>query len=217
LPTEPVQASYQPLRVATPDTVPTPTLIPDDAFPTVLGLMIDEFLEEQHDAEHGHISPIPFGFESCVPQQPPSSSLRVLPTAATKPDTPAAEKPASSPPASSRSQRPRRHNRKPARRSRHIQRSSHEFSTGPATATSKLCTDSFASHYALHGTAVNPDTGGIAEYKELSTCSEGTLWQASNADEIGRMFQGLGPGSQMPTGTNTLFFIDKRTFLKTKN
>jgi hypothetical protein len=141
----------------------------------------------------------------------------VLPTAATEPDTPAAEKPASSPPASSRSQRPRRHNRKPARRSRHIQRSSHEFSTGPATATSKLCTDSFASHYALHGTAVNPDTGGIAEYKELSTCSEGTLWQASNADEIGRMFQGLGPGSQMPTGTNTLFFIDKRTFLKTKN
>jgi hypothetical protein len=46
LPTEPVQASDQTLRVATPDTVPTPTLIPDDAFPTVPGLMIDEFLEE---------------------------------------------------------------------------------------------------------------------------------------------------------------------------
>ena len=58
--------------------------------------------------------------------------------------------------------------------------------------------------------------GGIAKYKELSTCSDGTLWQASNADEIGRMFQGLGPGSQMPTGTNTLFFIDKKDISKNK-
>jgi hypothetical protein len=54
----------------------------------------------------------------------------------------------------------------------------------------------------MHGTAVNPDTGGIAEYKELSTCSDGNLWQASNADEIGRMFQGLGPDSYMPTGAS---------------
>jgi hypothetical protein len=33
---------------------------------------------------------------------------------------------------------------------------------------------------ALLGTAVNPDTAKIAEYKELSKCSEGPLWQASN-------------------------------------
>jgi hypothetical protein len=38
------------------------------------------------------------------------------------------------------------------------------ISTGPASATSKLFTDSFTSHYAMHGTAVNPDTGSIAEY-----------------------------------------------------
>jgi hypothetical protein len=68
----------------------------------------------------------------------------------------------------------------------------------------------------MHGTAVNPDTGGIAEYKELSTCSNGTLWQASNADEIDCLFQGLGPGSYMPTGTNTLFFFDKKDIPKKK-
>jgi hypothetical protein len=68
LPIEPVQAIDQPLRVASPNTVPTPSLIPDDASPTVPGLMIDELLEAQHEAKHGHLSPIPFGFEGCVPQ-----------------------------------------------------------------------------------------------------------------------------------------------------
>jgi hypothetical protein len=68
----------------------------------------------------------------------------------------------------------------------------------------------------MHSTAVNPDTGSIAEYKELSTCSGGKLWQASNAKEIGRMFQGLGPDSYMPTGTNTLFFINKKDIPKHK-
>jgi hypothetical protein len=68
----------------------------------------------------------------------------------------------------------------------------------------------------MHDTTVNPDTGGIAEYKELSTCSDGNLWQASNADKSGRMFQGLGPESYMPTGTNTLFFIDKKDIPKKK-
>jgi hypothetical protein len=72
------------------------------------------------------------------------------------------------------------------------------------------------SHYAMHGTAVNPNTGGITEHKELSTCSDGNLWQASNADESGHMFQGLGPDSYMPTGTNTLFFIDKKNIPKNK-
>jgi hypothetical protein len=56
---------------------------------------------------------------------------------------------------------------------------------------------------ALLGTAVNPDTGKIAEYKELSQCSEGPLWQSSNAKEIGRLTQGFG--NQM--GTDTMFFI----------
>ena len=58
-------------------------------------------------------------------------------------------------------------------------------------------------HFALHGHAINPDTGMIAEYRELSQCSEGAIWQASNADEIGRLAQGFGAIK----GTNTIFFI----------
>ena len=58
-------------------------------------------------------------------------------------------------------------------------------------------------HFALHGNAFNPDTGQIAEYRELSKCSDGVLWQASNADEIGRLAQGYGTIK----GTNTMFFI----------
>jgi hypothetical protein len=30
---------------------------------------------------------------------------------------------------------------------------------------------------ALHGTAINPDTGNISEYRELSKCSEGQAWK----------------------------------------
>ena len=57
--------------------------------------------------------------------------------------------------------------------------------------------------YACLGSAVNPDTGKIAEFRELSQCSEGALWQASNAEEIGRLTQGFGTQK----GTDTMFFI----------
>jgi hypothetical protein len=64
----------------------------------------------------------------------------------------------------------------------------------------------FLDHFALHGNAFNPDdTGQLAEYLELSKCSEGTLWIESCKDEFGRLYQGHGP--DMPTGTNTMFFI----------
>jgi hypothetical protein len=60
-------------------------------------------------------------------------------------------------------------------------------------------------HVALHGNAFNnPDTGKLAEFIELSKCSEGALWQHSNAEEIGRLAQGYGNIK----GTNTIFFID---------
>ncbi|GAX14227.1 hypothetical protein FisN_1Hu418 [Fistulifera solaris] len=61
--------------------------------------------------------------------------------------------------------------------------------------------------FAFHGTALNPDTGRVAEYRELSQCTTGPLWQKANCDEIGRLFQGLGPSSKMPTGTDTCHFI----------
>ena len=57
--------------------------------------------------------------------------------------------------------------------------------------------------YACLGSAVNPDTGKIAEFCELSQCSEGALWQASNAEEVGRLTQGFGTQK----GTDTMFFI----------
>jgi hypothetical protein len=63
---------------------------------------------------------------------------------------------------------------------------------------------------AFHGTAINPDTGRVAEYRELSKCSTGSQWQNGNCNEIGRLFQGLGPDSHMPTGTNTCEFIFRR-------
>jgi hypothetical protein len=61
----------------------------------------------------------------------------------------------------------------------------------------------FLDHVALHGNAVNPDTGNIAEYAELSKCSQGDLWRNSNAEEIGRLAQGY----KDIKGTNTMFFI----------
>jgi hypothetical protein len=61
--------------------------------------------------------------------------------------------------------------------------------------------------WILHSTAINPDTEAIAKYDELSKCSDGTLWIQSNTKEIGCLAQGLGPDSEMPEGTDTLFFI----------
>jgi hypothetical protein len=69
--------------------------------------------------------------------------------------------------------------------------------------------DDMLTYCCMHGTAINPDTGSVAEYKALSKSSDGPLWAAANMEEIGRMFQGLGPNSTMPTGTDTLRFIFK--------
>jgi hypothetical protein len=101
---------------------------------------------------------------------------------------------------------------KPARKRNRIRGSQRKrkaranYATQPPTHHSLEC-DPYEVHWAMHGTAINPDTTAIAEYRELSTCSDGQYWQDSNADEIGRMFQGLGAKSYMPTGTNTLWFI----------
>ena len=62
-------------------------------------------------------------------------------------------------------------------------------------------------HQALYGTAINPDTGCITKYPELSHCSDGAHWIKSNTDEIRWLVQGLGSNSHMSTGTDTIFFI----------
>jgi Reverse transcriptase (RNA-dependent DNA polymerase) len=67
--------------------------------------------------------------------------------------------------------------------------------------------DALQEHAALLGSAVNPDTGIIAEYAELAASTQGHHWQAANADEIGRLCTGHGP--DMPTGTDTMRFIHK--------
>ena len=59
-------------------------------------------------------------------------------------------------------------------------------------------------HNALHGHAVNPDTGKIAQYKELSQCSEGPLWTGSSMNEWGRLMKGH---QTMASGTDTFKFI----------
>jgi len=60
---------------------------------------------------------------------------------------------------------------------------------------------------AIHGNAFNPDTGELAEYKELSNSSDGLVWQASNATEIHWLAQGHGT----TPGINTMFFIPAST------
>ena len=64
----------------------------------------------------------------------------------------------------------------------------------------------------MHGTAINPDTCTIADYAdyaELTNSSEGAAWIASMADEFGRVYEGLGPNSDMPKGSETMFFVPK--------
>jgi hypothetical protein len=64
-----------------------------------------------------------------------------------------------------------------------------------------------AAQQAMHTAhkAVHPDTGELAEYKSLRSSSEGTEWEASCANEFGRLAQGVLP--HMPKGTDTIHFI----------
>jgi hypothetical protein len=85
--------------------------------------------------------------------------------------------------------------------------SNHRYAT-----RSKSKADPSAFAYALLGNAINLDTGTIAKYKELSQCSEGPLWQASNAEEIGRLTQGF----EEQQVTNTMFIIPHTSIPKDK-
>jgi hypothetical protein len=57
--------------------------------------------------------------------------------------------------------------------------------------------------------AVNPDTGNNAEYRELSTSSDGSRWKLGMCKELGRLFQGYKSVHPEHTvnGTNTCIFI----------
>jgi hypothetical protein len=98
---------------------------------------------------------------------------------------------------------PRRSNRK-RRKSQKHQRTTDNAQANAMHTCPSLDNDD---HWALHGTAINPDTGQVAEYNELSKSSDGALWILSNTEEFGRLAQGLGPDSHMPHGTDTIRFI----------
>ena len=61
-----------------------------------------------------------------------------------------------------------------------------------------------AQYYAM--AAVNPATGKMCEYGALLKGSEGAEWNHATALEFGRLAQGVG--TEIPTGSNTIFFID---------
>jgi hypothetical protein len=64
--------------------------------------------------------------------------------------------------------------------------------------------------------AVHPDTGCPAEYKDLSTSSQGPRWKLGMSKEFGRLFQGYkDPTPEHTTkGTDTCKFITKQAVPK---
>jgi Reverse transcriptase (RNA-dependent DNA polymerase) len=65
-------------------------------------------------------------------------------------------------------------------------------------------------HPGMSMTAVNPDTGALAEYKELVQSSVGPRWELAMNKELGRLFQGYKcttDPSHTVQGTDTCTFI----------
>lgn len=67
------------------------------------------------------------------------------------------------------------------------------------------CNPIHGHHFA--NSVINPETGQLQEYKHLIQGPDKELWTTSFANELGRLAQGVG--SRMPTGTKTVFFINK--------
>ena len=57
-------------------------------------------------------------------------------------------------------------------------------------------------HWALHDTAINPDTGLVAEYEELSRSSVGAQWIQSNTEEWGHQHHLLYSPQSDATGAH---------------
>ena len=64
-----------------------------------------------------------------------------------------------------------------------------------------------SNHHQANG-VVDPLTGQVQEYRHLLKGSEKDIWTKSFANELGRLAQGVG--TRMPSGTDTIFFIDKK-------
>ena len=68
--------------------------------------------------------------------------------------------------------------------------------------------------YLFAGAAIDPATGKMLEIDALLRGSEGIDWDRAQANEVGRLAQGVG--TRMPKGTNTIFFIPHHAKPKNK-
>ena len=72
-----------------------------------------------------------------------------------------------------------------------------------------------ATRKEIANAVLNPETGQMMEYHHLMkhrTLNMQAIWTTSAANELGRLFQGVGSntnGGQRIKGTNTFFFIPK--------
>jgi hypothetical protein len=69
-------------------------------------------------------------------------------------------------------------------------------------------------HFVLQVNTFNLDTSQIADYRILRDCSEGALWRAACTNKFGHLCQ--GHRKNMPTGTETMFFIPPNNIPKHK-
>ncbi|MHA7856378.1 hypothetical protein [Marinobacter shengliensis] len=201
------------------DVTPPPTDVPTDPLPGPQPTLIAD--DEEDDVHDPAPTPHP------APTTDPAPALRVPPLASPSPSAPALRVPPATTPNTSYEQATTKRRRpaktsKPARRgtqrqSARTRRPNRKYAQAatPPTLASPSTWDPIL-FQALHGTAINPDTGRVAEYHELAASSDGHHWQESNMLEIGRLFQGLGPDSSVPDGTNTCFFIKPHQVPKNK-
>ena len=100
-------------------------------------------------------------------------------------------------PAKTAKHTPRHHHG--TRANQRIHRAAHAHTT--KTEAPPLNTVLFDDHFALHGNAINPDTGHAADYNQLIKCSDGAHWIEANRAEFERL---------LPGGTDTMRFITYR-------
>ena len=184
-----------PLRVETPghDTLAAPTIIPNDDLPR-------QNNDLPHPLEPCEDPPLTDNHTPSLPRDDP------LPAPSTYDNVTG--------PRGQQQRKRQRANQSSAKTDRRIARS--RSKRHALTALTMCASPDLQSHYCLHGSAINPDTGQAAEYRELLRSSTAHLWSDANSNEIGRLFQGLGSLSTMPTGTNCCFFIPKHKIPRNK-
>lgn len=111
---------------------------------------------------------------------------------------------------STRCQKPKVLNSLQAERSSNLSKAASDTVPAAQPSSNNISNDSM--FWALNSTAINPNTQLVAKYDKLSKSSDGKLssrrwWIQANTEEFGRLAQGLGKDSSMPTGTDTIFFI----------